>query len=346
MPFMSDLDVALRAYVPAFEQAGRAIPATITATNISKVRKTAGLDWEPVIESQYRRRPGPSGDPFDGYFEEVPEYKYVTRGEGGPIIKSANASYPLFSNGELFEVAEAIGIAGIDLGREVRFVAGGELYGGKKVYLLADLGVTEIKGDPSPHVRTALLLSGHDGSAALKVIGTSLRFRCTNAIRAAELDAKAAGTAFTFRHTSRMAARIADAQTAIKAAMFQHDLIEKTTRELLAVKVTKARATAYLSQFALAQVISKSDPQRASQAAESHQRRHAVAGVDRELRAIFASPTCDGIRGTAYGPFAAAIEYLDNARDASGPDARFKRTMIEKERGKVLALNTLRGVLL
>lgn len=343
MPFVKELDIALRAYVPAYEMVGKPLPEQITLTNINAIRAQIGLDWEPATEPQYRVRRHANGVEE---VEEVKGMKYITRGIGGPILGGGRDAYELFGNGELFGIAEAVGQAAVDEGHEVKFVAGGELHGGKKVFLLADLGTVELPGDPSPHARFMTLLSGHNGGGAVKVLGTDMRWRCTNALRLAEMDAKAAGAAFSFRHTSRIAKRVEDSKKAIIAAMTQHDRLAERSAELLAKRIKPEEASAYLSRFALAQVVSKADPQREGIAAASPQRQHAVVGVERELTRIFASATCDGIRDSAYGPFAAAVEYLDHARASASPDTLFDRTMVTTERGKKLAYELAAGSLL
>lgn len=338
MPFVTDLDVALRAYVPAYEQAGAPLPRQVTLTNINQCREATGLTWEVATEPHYRVRTNNGHD----VVEKVDTYKYITRGEGGAILGSVGADYHLFYNEQVFGVAEAIGTAALEDGREVRFVSGGEIDGGKRVFLLADLGVREIPGDPSPHVRFMTLLSAHNGGGAMKVLGTNMRWRCTNALRAAEIEAARSAAAFSFRHTSRIAARIADARKAITEALLHHDAIEARTAEMIGTKISAPKASDYLAQFALAQVVSKADPLRVAQASLSAQRATAVAKLETELHAVHDSGTCDGIRGTAYGAFAAVVEYLDNKRDAKSVDGRFSRTMVRAEPGKALAFGLAR----
>lgn len=347
-----DLDTTLRAYTPAWETVGHTTPATITQSNIAEVRRATGLTWEPAIEPVFRRSLAGGTDIDPLYVYEEPRkgknalHQYVTRGEGGNILDITKGTYHLFSNRELFDVAEALGLAGIEAGREIKFVAGGEMEGGSKVFLLADLGVRTIPGDPSPHASYMGLLSGHDGSAALKVIGTDLRWSCTNMIKAAEIGAKANGTAWTFRHTSRMATRVDAAKKAIAKTLYQIDDVDRLTRELLAVKVTPALGTEYIRQFALSRVISKGDALRRGEAELSHQRATALAKTTQALTDILASRTCDGIRDTGYGLYAAAVEFFDNVRPArSGEEGRLGRTLFTREPGKNLALDTLHALI-
>lgn len=338
------LDVGLRAYLPSWSPVSSPLPEQITLTNMDEARHATGLDWEPSTEPQYRRETMTGVPGAAVGFTEVSGYKYVTRGEGGPVLDSANSSYHVFRNAELFAVAEAIGVAGLQLGREVKFVAGGEINGGRRVFLLADLGARQIPGDPSPHVRYLGMVSSHDGSAALKVIGTDLRWFCTNAIHASELDAKNRGTAFSFRHTSRIAKRVEDATTAMSAAMYQLDQVDTMTEQLLAAPMSPRAMSEYIGQYALARVIGKADPARSDKAEGSHQRQKALTTVIDKLGALVAGPSCDGIRDTAYGALAATVEFLDHHRAATSDDARFSRTMLDTQPGKQLAVRILRSV--
>lgn len=339
MPTVKDLDLALRAYVPAFEQIGRPLPEQVTLTNINQAREVTGLTWEPATEPQYRVRTlGPGAESV----EKVEGLKYVTRGIGGPILGSLKTSYQLFGNAELFVLAETIGVAAIESGRQVVMLAGGEVAGGRRVFLQADLGVVEIPGDPSPHVRYMTLLSSHNGGGSVKALGTDVRWRCTNALAAVEMNAAAHRAAFSFRHTSKLSQRLEQSRKAITAALLHHDKIGERTVEMLATRITPAAASEYLQQFALAQVVAKANPLRQQQAAGSAARANAVEKLENELSAVWQGPTCDGIRDTAYGPFAAVVEYLDNRRPATSADSRFDRTMVNTERGKVLGYDLAR----
>lgn len=351
------LDIAQRAYIPSWEHIGAELPEEFT--DIDAARRAANLDWEPTVEPVFRRerRGGTDAEPFYEYAEPVgdklgsdgqpaPLFKLVTRGPGGPVLDCANRSYQLFGNGEMFEVARAIGQAGAAAGRPVRFVSGGEVAGGKRTFLMADLGTTELRGDPSPHVRYLGIVNGHDGGAALKVIGTDLRWWCTNQIKASEMLAKQNGTAFTFRHTGNIAARVAGAQQAIIAAMRQLELVHDESQRLLEVKVTARQRQEFIEQFALARTITKTDVRRAAEAQRSPQRANALEAVTGSIAEILASPTCEGIADTAYGLFAATVEFLDHKREARGGfEGVFGRTVLNTEPAKQLALATLHGVL-
>lgn len=346
MPTVKDLDVALRAYVPAFDHIGIPTPEAVTLSNMNTIRNVTGLTWEPALEPQFRRRPITDDDgveiPGMEAYEEVEGRRYITRGVHGPILGSATGSYHTFLNEELFGIAETIGVVAMEDGRAVTCLAGGQIHGGKRVFLLFDLGVTELAGDPSPHVRYMTLLSSHSGNGAIKVFGTSMRWHCTNALRAMEVEAAKQAAAFAFRHTANARARLADSRQAIAKAMLQHDAIEERSAAMLATRAAPARVSEYLAQFALAHVVSKVE--KGKEQLMNDQRQKAVTGVERELSVILASSTCDGIRDSAYGAFAATVEYLDNVRQATSYDTQFERTMVNTERSKVLGFQLARKI--
>jgi len=345
MASTTELDVKLRAYVPVWERFGAPLPATITATNIADARRATGLDWEPTAEPVYRALDGSDVhyEPKDN--KNRAKYKFITRGLHGPDLDVANGTYRIFTNAEMFAVAEAIGIAGLERGQDVRFVSGGELSGGRKVYLMADLGTVHIPGDPSPHVRYVGFINGHDGSASVKVIGTSTRWFCTNQFRAAEIDGRSAGTAFSFRHTARVGDRVEKAKKALIAALFQHKVVEDATAELLCIRISAPQRDAFVDRFTLSRIEAKatsSDPERA---ALSKLRQQALDNSRDILHAILASRTCEGIAETAYGPLAAAVEFLDHHRGEKTTDGTFSRQAINTDRDKILAVRTMRALI-
>lgn len=330
-----------------------ASPLPPQITEPGEAAAMAGLDWEPHFEPQYRRRRAGGSDerPRWEYFEAVDEdsgkplFKYVTKGPGGRVLDSANRTYTTFANLECFQVAQAIGTAGGQLGKPVTFVAAGEINHGKKIFLMADMGTYELPGDPSPHTKYLGLLNGHDGSAALKVIGTDNRWACTNMIHAAEMDARQKGHAFSFRHTSKIAQRVHDAEQAIIAALHQMDLVARVSRQLIEQKTSAMQRNAYIEQFALAKIVGRGNPYRANEAEGSYQRENALAGITTKLSTILGSQTCTGINGTAYGLLAATVEYLDHHRPSTGPDSLFSRQMMVMDRDKRLALGVLHDIM-
>lgn len=338
---MADLDMALRAYAPAFEEIGGALPEQqVTLSNMRSMRAAAGLLWEPATEPAYRTRVlGPGREAF----EKVPGYQFTTRGEGGPILGAVGDGYTVFSNAELFGIAEVVGVAALETGRPVRMLTGGETAGGKRVWLLADLGeAREVRGDPSPYVRYMTLLAGHNGGGAVKALGTQLRWFCTNALSAVEMEAAGQRAAFSFRHTTRLAQRLDQARTAIVRTLAHHDAIDDARAELLATRARPKVVSQFFAEFALAQVISKANPHKQPAGRGVAHRATAADRLEQQVRAIYESRTCEGIRDTAYGPWSAVVEYLDNVRPAESAGSRFERSMVNIERGKTLGFQIAR----
>lgn len=107
--------------------------------------------------------------------------------------------YRPFQNRELFEFAEAL----IGEGK-ITFVTAGSLRGGKRVWVLAkyreDLPLPEV---PEAHQfnRYLCLTNGHDGTAALRILMTTVNVVCQNTLNAA---LNTSGAQYVARHTAKL----------------------------------------------------------------------------------------------------------------------------------------------
>lgn len=287
--------------------------------NWEAARKAAGLDWEPITEPQFRRKLAgmtATGEPVYEY-EEVPDFKYVVRSDNGAMLDSANQGFPLVTHAEMGDIVEAVlGIPG------VKYETAGSLYGGKKVWALAVLAEPRrVRRDPSPYLRYLLLANAHDGSAALRLIPTSVRVVCANTWKAAEMQAEGTGQVFAFRHTKNWRDRVEEATEAIRGCYRQFDAFEDRAGELFDLKVTGAIEREFVHAFC---------PMPAAKIASDR----VIANVEEarnKMWALLDSKTCEGIRGTAYGLVQAAGEYLDHTRKYQTLDSKFARTMLKTE---------------
>ncbi len=133
-----------------------------------------------------------------------------------------------------------------------------------------------------------VLLNSHDGSAACKVVNTSVRVVCWNTFQAAFMEGEKSGRQFTFRHTKKVLSRIEDARAALQGLKAeQRQWIELAT-ELSLLPISGVQFNHFLSEFIPepeAGVVSD----------------RVLANVDkaREISKslYFDSPTTEGIRG-------------------------------------------------
>lgn len=297
----------------------------------AEARKLAGLEWEPIEEAVYEL----SGMDAEGRptFEVIPDHKQIKHSGTGKRLDIAEDSYEIIGHEVMGEVIEAILEQGAGA---IRYETAGSLEEGRKVWALAKIGEpVELPGDPSPIQRYAALMNSHDGSAALRVVGTTVRVVCANTWHAAEMQAAKTGTAYAFKHTKNWKNRVEDAKAAILATNEHLDAVLMRAEELLAVKVDAAMEKEYVRGFALRRAVKNTVGKTPFTKAKLEERmaqprvEASVNATVEGLSLILNSQTCEGIRGTAYGLMQAAGEFMDHHREARNPESYFTRTVID-----------------
>lgn len=296
--------------------------------SIDEAVKLAGADW-PVNDSPVYI-PAPDGSRY----VELDGHKALVRGDTGKVLSVMNRSYTVVQNRAVFELAEAILDAGKQTKRTVQYETAGVLDDGRRVWALVDLGNQELPGDPSQHTAYMAVLTSHDGTAALRAIGTNIRVVCANTEHAADMEAKAKGTAYYFHHTANVGSRVDDARNAIAGVFGQLDKVYDRARHLLAQNITAAQRHEFVQRFAIERTISRMDLKRRNleEALKTPRVLGAVNATAAELEKILNSATCRGIDTTAYGLTQAAVEYVDYVRKVKGGDeALFTRTVLGED---------------
>jgi phage/plasmid-like protein (TIGR03299 family) len=292
-----------------------------------EARVLAGLDWEPEVAPVYVA----TDTPADGRYEQLAEFKAIRRSDTGAVLAVSSDSYEVIRHAQMGELVEAI------LEQpNVRWETAGSVRGGRQVWALAYLDEPfTVPGDPSPTYPFLTILNSHDGSAACKVVNTSIRVVCWNTFHAASLDGDRTGRQFTFRHTRNVADRIADAKAAVAGLRSESRHWFDLARELSLVPVAEQQFNHFLAEFI---------PAPAGDVVSERVRDN----IDR-ARAIFRSlyldsPTTEGVRGSAYGLVQAAGEYLDHARSYRTQDSYLGRTLLRPEPLKAKAVALARRV--
>lgn len=266
--------------------------------------------------------------------KQLPDFQTVTRSDNNAVLNVANSTYQLFSNRETFELVEMmLDSTAVDGG--VKFETGGVLKGGKLVWALARLDQPiEVVGangarDASPIYPYLSVLNSHDGTAALRVINTSIRIVCWNTWSAAERDSEQSGRTYSFRHTESIRDRIHDAQKEVLGAQDStHRWVEYANR-MIAIPWEDRQVEQFLQDF----IPMPPTPTERS-AANVEEARNAV-------KRFYRSASCASIAGTAWGMIQATGEYLDHGRSFRTKDTYVSRTMLKPEVGKAKALKLI-----
>lgn len=258
--------------------------------------------------------------------KQIPEFQTVTRSDTGAVLNVANKSYELFSNRETFELIEMMLDSKVSNG-DVKFETGGVLKGGRLVWALARLDTPlEVNGDSSPIYPYLSVLNSHDGTAALRVINTSIRIVCWNTWSAAENDSQKSGRTFSFRHTGSIRERIDDARQVVLGAHTDTERWVEYANRMVAIPITDNQVDSFLQDFV------PMPPTPTERSANN------VEEARRAIKKFYHSSSCASIAGTAWGIIQATGEYLDHGRNFRTKDTYVSRTMLKPEPGKAKAI--------
>ena len=138
--------------------------------------EAARLDWR-VVQVPLYRLDGLDG--LDGAAEsEVQKLRGNVRADTGALLGVVSADYRVVQNMEAFAFLANL------IGSELHFETAGSLWGGKAVWMLAELpDHVEVGGDAVR--RFVLVTTRHDGTAAVRALVTPIRVVCANTLRVA-----------------------------------------------------------------------------------------------------------------------------------------------------------------
>jgi len=203
-------------------------------TDGTEAMRAAGIDWQvcemklaDIYESSMLPCPGNAGD-----------ISILTRSDNGMIVGNNGKRYNVVQNDVLAELGDAI----IQVRPDARYVAGGDLKGGKLTFLMLELAEGIDLGGGDAVNRHILLYKGHDG-APIVGMGVNQRPFCTN-----QWTSLTAGKPriVSIRHTASADDRIKQASHILQAAFTQFDEWDQALRKLVAVP---ARLSDYKTQI-------------------------------------------------------------------------------------------------
>lgn len=282
--------------------------------------------WEPEFEPLYRKTES-------GLYEKVDTFSAIVRNDTKSVLHVANEkTFGLFPNKGLYDIAEVF------LGQGAVLETGGTVNGGRQVYLLAYLDEPfQVPGDASLTFPFLAILNAHDGSSALRLIPTDIRVVCWNTFQYAGLQGDTQGVTYTFRHSASIADRVEEAKTALSQVRAQTQKYLELATELTGLKVDDESLADFLVDFL-------PSPEEHGEVISDRVRDNILTARKAFKQIYLDSATTEGIRGTGYGLFQAAGEYLDHVRGYRNRDSYLGRTVLSADRNKAKALELVRKV--
>ena len=303
--------------------------------NWDEARMAAGLMWEPTYLDLFVPRSIPVGDPvpdgavpmgasLDGrqtWHVPVDGHRAIARDDTMDVLATPTDSFELIYHSQMGELLDAYTAAWRKAGANVKFETAGSLRGGRMVWALVYLDEPfTVPGDDSETYPFAALLNAHDGTAACKLLPTSVRIVCWNTWNAAAAQGDRTGNQVVIRHSGDVNARIEDAKASLATMRDDAKEWQMLATDLAGINVDDAIVRTFLEEFI-------PTPENATE-----RTRNARAERQATFMALYnESPTCAAVHGTAYGLVQAAGEYLDHLRPFQSADTYLARTMFKPE---------------
>lgn len=161
----------------------------------------------------------------------VPDQSAIVRAMDNAILGVVGPAYQVIQNVAMFDFLDAL-TAGED--KMAKWESAGSLRGGRHVWALLNLPDSEIVVGKDDRLLPYLLITNaHDGSAACRVIPTTVRVVCWNTLSAA-IAGQFRKLTVSIRHTGDVANKIAEAKLMLAQAGAMFGAFERTANKLAA----------------------------------------------------------------------------------------------------------------
>jgi len=281
----------------------------------------SGAPWEIKIEPAYRLHQ-PTAD-----FIQT-DSNFITRGDTGLVLSTKGPEYKPITNAEYGDVIQQVMESyGLQLKYETTVVLRGGRTIATTMYLPTDLTV---KGDPSPMRLYMVFMTSHDGSVSFKFGYSHVRIVCWNTQQAAENELDASKSGFVIKHTLNWKRRLEDVLDGIRAMRVESNSFLKWADEMMGQDITKTQVDEFMDRW-----LPHSTDMTAKQLAHVMDRRAQFMNL------LDHSVTTDGIRGTHWGVYQAAVETCDHFTKSRSLDSEIKRQLLTGDDRKASAKRIL-----
>ena len=306
---------------PAWHQLGNVLPDW--PGTFAEARQHADLNWDVVSAPVYEEN-----ILFPGSFNPIPGWQAITRDDTRDVLSIQQDSYAVIGNGEFGNIIEYVLE---DNFANLKYETLISLKGGRLI--VATMYLDEplrLPMDPSATYPYITFISRHDGAGGLRIGPTSVRIVCANTLSMAEKEMDGHKFGFTIRHTTNWADRIQEAKTQITLALGTFKGYENLAMHLIHQKFGQDRLEDFLDNW-LPYSTDMTDRQRVN----TTDRRNTFTKL------LYQSKTCEGIEGTKWGAFQAAIELSDHFVSSHSVETQVMRQFGRSDNRKASALSLL-----
>ena len=265
----------------------------------------------------------------------VPDQCAVIRVMDNAILGTVGPKYQVIQNVAMFDFLDTL-TAGDD--KVAKWESAGSLRGGRHVWALLNLPDSEIiVGKDDRLLPYLLVTNAHDGTAACRVIPTTVRVVCMNTLSAA-VAGQFSDLTVTIRHTGDVASKIAEAKRALAQAATMFGAFEKVANELAATLISREDFDTLVEKLFPTPEDNASD---ASKTRNENNRMLLAAAVVDEQKLL---PAPDMSMWTVLNGFTRFVDHSQKValRGREGSEARFENSFFGRgAKMKAQAASTL-----
>jgi phage/plasmid-like protein (TIGR03299 family) len=335
---------------PWWDDSGASVRPDYPRT-IGQARQWSNTTWDTIPEPIFAAVPRiRDGQPVTEYVK-IPGHARQVRSDNPDITLGVTGTKFATSNAAPFELATFILASANgrlseddlrdltitedlaiyeDLG--VKLETAGFLGDGETIWVCGKLDdAIVLPGDFSPTESYVVSTLAHDGSGSLKAFETYVRAVCRNTIKAGEMDAEKRGTAITIKNTTNWRDRLEQAKKVVLSTRTNRERLAEIYAELDAVTIDDE----VVEDFLVTLVPGAEDPKISTRSKNNILRDRGT------IRTMLHSQTTAPVADKALGLWLAAGEFFDHGRKYRSTDSYVKRTLIQPQEGKTIALDII-----
>lgn len=271
---------------------------------VSEALQIAGANWEVSKQPIY-----------DGFFNKVEGFSRIVRSDlPEKTMHICKNSYEPINNSEVFGIMDQI------LGESQALIERvGCIKDGRVVFMQAKVPerIEVLKGDGMDMYLNAI--TSHDGSYLAKVFFSAKRIICQNQLRA--LAKQRCERSISIRHTKNAGLKISTAGDVMMAASKEWEAIKDNAKILAEKSVNREQTKAFINA-----IFPKPEDYKSRDM--NFTKREKIA----ELIECGMGTDIPGVKGSAYGLYNAATEYLEHYSSVKGDTSRYARSLLSGDK--------------
>lgn len=280
-----------------------------------------GYPWDILVEPAYRLSLPSATFHKSGY-------NYIVRDDNLAVLSQQGPDYSPITNAEFGEVIAAVMEA---YGEDLRFETAVVLRGGRVIAVTMYLPEERrVPGDPSAMRMYFVFMVSHDKTVALKGGKSIVRIVCWNTQQAAENELDRRKSGFVIKHTLNWRER----RDQVLAEMTRLREEEREFMEWATDQAAFAMTEAKVSEFLDRWIPWSTDM-------TPRQLDFVMGRRAQFLELLNESVTTEGIRGTKWGVYQAAVELCDHYTNSRSLDSEITRQLLTGDDRKASAVRVL-----